>query len=170
VCGHLVFPSVRWCFGEAPYGRRYSNPRNFGGVWDCSLMYRNDGLPAKTVRPRAPMDAPIEAGGQVVAGSNPVSPTQGRGVLPPGPMPRRGICATRCANQGLVGKGRGAQVGIKHPAPSRVGGSEANDSQQKLDQVVDGVVVVAQVCPLDVGVLEDGGATVRSLDRRGSAG
>jgi hypothetical protein len=75
MCGHLVFPSVRWCFGEAPYSNRYSKPRNFEGVWDCSLMSGNDGLRAKTVRPWTPTDAPIEVGGQVVAGSNPLSPT-----------------------------------------------------------------------------------------------
>ena len=31
------------------YSNRYSNPLDFGGVWQCSLTYGNGGLPAKLV-------------------------------------------------------------------------------------------------------------------------
>ncbi len=48
---------------------------------------------------------PLLPGGQVVAGSNPVSPTQVRGSFQSlGVMPPGGVCANNCANQ-VVGEG-----------------------------------------------------------------
>ena len=52
-----------------------SNGTQFVGVRGCSATYLNGLRTVRTGRPRMPTDAENDTGGQVVAGSNPVSPT-----------------------------------------------------------------------------------------------
>jgi hypothetical protein len=65
---------------DSAYANRYANQPDSGGVRGRTPTYVKRSGPAETRHPRTPTDPLPESGGQVVAGSNPVSPTKFRQV------------------------------------------------------------------------------------------